>query len=280
MEVKNIGVVGAGKMGNGIVLSAAMAGYTVILQNRTEANLGKAQKEIEGQLEKMIQKSKISDADRKATLARISMTSKFEKYDSLDFIIEVVAEDQKIKHDMLEKLDSICKKDAIIVSSTSTFSITALAAATKRPDKFAGMHFFIAPTKLVEITRGHYTSDETVKTIKAVSDKMGKIAVEVKKDSPGFIANRVYTPLFLEAFRAYEEGLATKEDIDKAMEASYLPIGPFKLADIIGLDVLKSGLDYYQAEFGESWLAPQCLRQLIRAGRLGKKTGKGWYDYE
>jgi 3-hydroxybutyryl-CoA dehydrogenase len=131
----------------------------------------------------------------------------------------------------------------------------------------------------VEITRGHYTSDETVEQAKIVAKRMGKVSVEVKKDSPGFIANRIYTPLFLEAFRAYDEGLASKEDIDLAMKLSYLPIGPFELADIIGLDVLMSGLEYYHSELGPAWNPPQSLRRLVRAGRLGKKTGKGWYDY-
>jgi 3-hydroxybutyryl-CoA dehydrogenase len=173
----------------------------------------------------------------------------------------------------------MCKKEAILVSSTSTFSVTVLAAATQRPAQVAGMHFFIPPTKLVEITRGHYTSDETVYQAKVVAEKMGRVCVEVKKDSPGFIANRIYTPLFLEAFKAYEEGLASKEDIDLAMKNSYLPIGPFELADIIGLDVLYSSLEYYQNELGPSWSPPQSLRQLMRAGRLGKKVGKGWYDY-
>jgi 3-hydroxybutyryl-CoA dehydrogenase len=279
MEIKTVGVVGAGKMGNGIALSAAMAGYQIVLQNRTPANLVKAKNSMENQLQKLVQKSVVTTEESAAAIGRIQMTSAFEKFDVLDFVIEVVAESIDLKTAMFAQLDAMCKKEAILVSSTSTFSITVLAAATQRPTQVAGMHFFIPPTKLVEITRGHYTSDETVEQAKAVAEKMGRVCVEVKKDSPGFIANRIYTPLFLEAFRAYEEGLASKEDIDLAMKNSYLPVGPFELADIIGLDVLHSSLEYYQSELGPSWRPPQSLRQLIRAGRLGKKVGKGWYDY-
>jgi 3-hydroxybutyryl-CoA dehydrogenase len=279
MEIKTIGVVGAGKMGNGIALSAAMAGYQVVLQNRTAANLVKAKNNMEHQLEKLVKKNVVTTEESAAAMDRIQMTSTFEQFDTLDFVIEVVAESLDLKTAMFAQLDGTCKKEAILVSSTSTFSITVLAAATQRPAQVAGMHFFIPPTKLVEITRGHYTSDETVKQAKAVAEKMGRVCVEVKKDSPGFIANRIYTPLFLEAFKAYEEGLASKEDIDLAMKNSYLPVGPFELADIIGLDVLYSSLEYYQDELGPSWSPPQSLRQLIRAGRLGKKVGKGWYDY-
>lgn len=279
MDVKVIGVVGAGKMGNGIVLTAAVSGYEVILQNRTEANLWKAQTNIETQLQKMVAKNTVTAEDSAAILNRIKYTNTFANFETVDFAVEVVAESMSIKNDTLAKLETVCRKEAIIVSSTSTYSITALAAATQRPALFAGMHFFIAPTKLVEITRGYYTSDETIATAKVVAQKMGKISVEVKKDSPGFIANRIYTPLFVEAFKVYEEGVATKEEIDLAMKCSYLPIGPFELADIIGLDVLKSGLDYYFAELGEQWRCPASMKQLIAAGRLGRKTGKGWYDY-
>lgn len=279
MEIKSIGVVGSGKMGNGIVLSAAIAGYQVVLQNRTAANLEKAKISIENQLQRLIQKKTMTVEESKATMARIQTTSTYEYFDAVDFVIESVAESLDVKHTVLAKLDAVCKKEAIIVTGTSTYSITDLAAYTQRAAQFAGMHFFLPPSKLLEITRGLYTSDETMAQAKIVAEKLGKVSVEVIKDSPGFIANRVYTPLFLEAFKVYEEGVASKEDIDLAMKCSYLPIGPFELADIIGLDVLISGLHYYHSKLGEQWNPPESLKQLVKDGRLGKKVGKGWYDY-
>ena len=167
MEIKTVGVVGAGKMGNGIALSAAMAGYQIVLQNRTPANLVKAKNTMENQLQKLVQKSVVTTEESAAATGRIQMTSTFEKFDVLDFVIEVVAESLDLKTAIFAQLDTMCKKEAILVSSTSTFSITVLAAATQRPTQVAGMHFFIPPTKLVEITRGHYTSDETVEQAKA-----------------------------------------------------------------------------------------------------------------
>jgi 3-hydroxybutyryl-CoA dehydrogenase len=279
MEIKTIGVVGAGFMGNGIALAAAMGGYEVILHNRTSSNLEKALKAIESQSERLVQKGIHSAEESKAVMARMHGTSAFEGFDTLDFVIEVVAESLDLKKTILAQLDRVCKEEAILVSSTSSLSITVLAGATQRPSRFAGMHFTIPPTKLVEIIRGYYTSDETVAQAKVVAKRMGKVSVEVKKDTPGFIANRIYTPVLYEAFRAYEEGLASKEDIDLAMKLSYLPIGPFELADIIGLDVLLSGWEVFAKEFGPAWNPPQSLKQLVRAGRLGKKVGKGWYDY-
>lgn len=279
MSIERIAVVGAGKMGNGIALNAAMAGFDVVLQNRTAANLDKARDSIEKQVRRLTEKGKLTEDAAAATLARIRMTSTFETFETIDFVIEVVAENLDIKNDMFRKLDEICKPEAVLVSSTSTFSITTLAAATRRSDRVAGMHFFLPPSKLVEITRGYYTSDETMAAAREVADRMEKLSVEVRKDSPGFIANRIYTPLFLEAFKAYDEGLAALEEIDQAMKSTYLPVGPFELADIIGLDVILSSLEYYEREFGPQWRAPQCLRLLVRAGRLGKKTGAGFFNY-
>ncbi len=279
MDIQNIGMVGGGKMGKGIALSAARAGYSVIIHDITEEIASQSLLHIGQTVEKLVTKNKLERKEAGALLSRISCTGSYAGYDQLDLIIEGVPEKLELKMDVLAHLDTLCREDAIIVSNTSTFSITTLASATQRPQLFSGLHFFIEPTPLVEVIRGYYTSEDTVASVRAAAEKMGKTVVETKKDSPGFIANRVYTPLFLEAFRLYEEGVATIEEIDKAMENSYLPIGPFRLADIIGLDTLKSGLDYYRSELGESWRAPQCLSVLIRAGRLGRKSGKGWYDY-
>lgn len=279
MEIKTIGVVGTGKMGSGIGLTAALSGYRVILQDLTTELIVAARKTMEVSLDKLVAKNAITREIGAQALEQVEFTTNYEQYHTLDFVIESVSESLEIKKSIFERLETVCSKKAILVSNTSTFSITSIAAVTANPDRVAGMHFFLAPTKLVEITRGHYSSDATIAAAKAVAKKMNKVAIEVKKDSPGFIANRIYTPLFLEAFKVYEEGLASKEEIDLAMKSSYLPIGPFELADIIGLDVLLSGLEYYKEELGPCWNPPRSLKQMINAGRLGKKTGKGWYDY-
>jgi 3-hydroxybutyryl-CoA dehydrogenase len=279
MEIKSIGVVGAGKMGSGIALSAAISGYQVVVHEKSEEDLTRASAAMEAQLRRFVEKSTLSQDEGIAAWGRISMTSVFKGFDDLDFVIEVVPEILDLKLALLSELDRICRKDTIIASNTSTLSITSLAAATHRPTQFVGMHFFIPPTKLVEVIHGYYTNDETIEQAIKLARKMGRITVEVKKDSPGFIANRIFTPLFLEAFKAYEEGLASIEDIDLALKNSYLPIGPFELADIIGLDVLDAGFDYYQSQLGPAWNSPQSFKQLVRAGRIGKKVGKGWYDY-
>jgi 3-hydroxybutyryl-CoA dehydrogenase len=280
MEIKHIGIVGAGKMGTSIAITAAMAGYQVILDDQTDAILETAQMQIEKQFKKFVAKKSMTEEECAATMARIQTTSTFEQFETVDFVIESVVESLDIKTATFTKLEALCKKETIIVSNTSTFSITALAAATQRPTQVAGMHFFLPPIKLIEITRGYDTSNETVAQVKAVAIQMGKICVEVKKDMPGFIANRIYTPLLIEAIKVYEEGIASMEDIDMAMKLSYgLPIGPFELADAIGLDVLKSSWDYYHSELGSQWSPPLSLKQLVKAGRLGRKTGKGWYEY-
>ncbi|MBP2650308.1 MAG: 3-hydroxyacyl-CoA dehydrogenase [Firmicutes bacterium] len=282
MEIKTIGVIGAGAMGGGIAQVAAMSGFEVILYDVEQSFVDKAIHRFSAHLDKQITQKKINAAEKNTVLGRITGTTKVETLETADFVIESVVENLAIKKDVFTKLDSICRSEVIIVTNTSSMSITEIASATARPDRVAGMHFFIPPTimDVVELTRGYYSSDETVRMIKSVAGTMGKQCVEVKKDTPGFIANRVYTPLLLEAFKVYEEGIASKEDIDAAMKLAYkLPIGPFELADYIGLDTLKSGMEYFESELGPSWRPPLLLKQLVKAGRLGKKTGKGWYDY-
>jgi len=282
VEIKTIGVIGAGAMGGGIAQVAAMSGFEVILYDVEQSFVDKAIHRFSAHLDKQITQKKINAAEKNTVLGRITGTTKVETLETADFVIESVVENLAIKKDVFTKLDSICRSEVIIVTNTSSMSITEIASATARPDRVAGMHFFIPPTimDVVELTRGYYSSDETVRMIKSVAGTMGKQCVEVKKDTPGFIANRVYTPLLLEAFKVYEEGIASKEDIDAAMKLAYkLPIGPFELADYIGLDTLKSGMEYFESELGPSWRPPLLLKQLVKAGRLGKKTGKGWYDY-
>lgn len=279
MDVKTIAVVGAGKMGAMITLEAAMAGYRLILHDIFPESLLKGKASIESQIQRKVNKGELTEQELSLVLDRVSYTSEYEGLDSADLIMEAVVEDIKIKTETLSKLDEICKPEAIIVTNTSSLSISMLANTVKRQGRFAGMHFFISPSKLVEIVRGYYTEDETVKTAMDIGARMGKVCIEVRKDTPGFLANRIYTPLFLEAFRVYEEGLASKEDIDLAMENSYLPVGPFKLADIIGLDTLMNVFQYFTDELGPEWNPPQTVKRLVNAKRLGKKNGKGWYDY-
>ncbi len=280
MEVKMIGVVGAGKMGAMITSEAAIAGFQLILQDAFPESLTKGKAAIESQLDRRVKKEEFTREEADRILGEITYTSTYEGFDKTDIVMEAVIEDIKIKNETLTQLDRICKPEAIIVTNTSSLSISMLANAVNRQDRFAGMHFFISPSKLVEVVRGYYTEDEAVKTAIEVGTRMGKVCIEVNKDTPGFLANRIYTPLFIEAFRVYEEGIASKEDIDKAMENSYLPIGPFKLADIIGLDTLMSVLEYFTEELGPEWNPPQTVKRLVNAKRLGRKNGKGWYDYD
>ena len=279
MRVDKIGVCGAGKMGSSIALSLAIAGYSVLLEDVTEDALEKARQSIDTQLAKMAGKNKISPEEGKAALARIRMSTEICEFEGVDFVIEAAAESLDLKKRIFSELDTVCRPDAVLVSNTSTFSITAIAYATERPERVAGMHFFLPPSRIVEITRGRYTSEASAATVNEVGEKLVRTCINVKKDSPGFIANRIYTPLMLEAFRVYEEGLASKEEIDRAMTGTYLPVGPFELADIIGLDVILSSLEYYESTLGPQWNPPVSLRELVNTGCLGKKRGKGWYDY-
>lgn len=282
MEIKTIGIAGAGMMGHGIALAAALAGYEIIMYDQTDAILAVAQNAMENQTAKLIDKKVTTAEEGMSAMLRIQAVTAVDNLSQADLIIESIIESLEAKTRLFEVLDKVCKDETLFASNTSSFSITTLAAATQRPAQFVGMHFFLPPVimKLVEVTRGYYTSNETVTQIKAVVQQLGKNSVEVKKDTPGFIANRIYTPLFLEAFKVYEEGVASKEDIDMTMKLAYgLPIGPFALADLIGLDILKAGLDYFHNELGPRWKPPLVMKQLVQAGRLGKKVGKGWYDY-
>lgn len=279
MRVDRIGVCGAGKMGSSIAISCALAGFQVLLEDVTADVLKRARQSIEEQLARMVNKKRISPEEGTAARDRIRTGTEISGFEGVDFVIEAAAESLDLKKRIFSELDTVCRPDAVLVTNTSTFSITAIASATERPERVAGMHFFLPPSGIVEITRGRYTSEASAATVNEVGEKLGRTCINVKKDSPGFIANRIYTPLMLEAFRVYEEGLAGKEEIDRAMTGTYLPVGPFELADIIGLDVILSSLAYYESRLGPQWKPPVSLRELVSAGCLGKKTGKGWYDY-
>lgn len=284
MTIKKIGVLGAGSMGGGIAHLAAVRGFEVLLCDVEEGFVEGAIKRISGFMDKSVAKQKMTAEDKDAALKRITPTTNMADFAAVELVIEAIFEDLEVKKGAFEMLDKICPAGTIFASNTSSMSITSLAAATGRPDKVVGMHFFNPPLimRLVEVIRGYYTSDETVELVAEASRGMGKTPVVVKKDTPGFIVNRIMMPQFLEAIRILEEGIATAEDIDTAVKLGLnYPMGPFELMDFTGVEISVHVADYLFNEFKESkWNAPQALKAVVRAGRLGKKTGAGWFDYD
>jgi 3-hydroxybutyryl-CoA dehydrogenase len=285
MGIKKIGVVGAGAMGSGIAQVAAQSGLEVILRDIEDRFVDNGIKNITSFLSKSVEKGKITEDQKKETLGRIKKTTKISDLKDADMIIEAVLEDLALKKSVFKELDEICRPEVILATNTSSMSITEIATAVKRQDKVVGLHFFnpVPLMRLVEIIRGFNTSDETYKIVDDLAKKMGKEPVEVKKDSPGFIVNRIMLPHFLEAIKMYEEGVASKEDIDKAVKLGLnYPMGPFELMDMTGLDIAKAITDYFYNELNKEgkWVAPVLFKTMIRANRLGKKTGAGWYDYK
>ncbi|MGI6328646.1 MAG: 3-hydroxyacyl-CoA dehydrogenase family protein [Dethiobacteria bacterium] len=283
MEVAKVGVMGAGAMGSGIAQLAAQAGYQVILNDLEMPFVEKGIGRMDDFLGKSVKKGKITEEQKQQILGRISKSTDISDFSDVDLAIEVIVEDLELKKKAFAQLDSICKPEAYLASNTSSMPVTVLGNATKRPERVVGMHFFNpAPImKLVEVIRGYYTSDETVKVATQVAQKMGKTPVEVKKDSPGFIVNRLMMAQYIEAVRLLEEGVATIEDIDKAVKLGLNhPMGAFELQDFGGLDIGYFVAEYFYEEFKDMrWNPPQALKALIRSGRLGRKTGAGWYDY-
>ncbi len=284
MEIKKIGVVGAGTMGNGIALVAAQIGCDVILRDIKDEFVERGMKSIDKFLSKSVEKGKIEAAQKDAILGRITGTTDMTMMKDVDYVIEVVIEDLKLKKSVFKELDEICRPEVIIASNTSSMSITEIAAATNRPDKICGMHFFnpVPIMRLVEVIHGHLTSDETAATALELAKKMGKTPVEVKKDTPGFIVNRIMLPHMLEAIKIVEEGIASVEDVDTAVKMGLnYPMGPFELMDLSGIDIALFVSNYFFDEMNKElkWVAPTTLKNMIRAGRLGRKTGGGWYDY-
>ena len=282
MEIRQIGVVGAGSMGNGIAKVAAQAGYQVIMRDIEDRFVQNGLKAIEKFLAKSVEKGKMAEAQKKEVLGRIKGTTRMEDLEDADFVIEAVFEDLSLKKDVFKQLDELTRPQVVLSTNTSSMSITEIAAVTKRPEKVAGMHFFNpAPLmKLVEVIRAYHTNDETVQTVMEMAKRMGKEPVEVKKDSPGFIVNRLMIPHMLEAAKMAEEGVASIEDIDKAVKLGLnYPMGPFELMDLTGVDIAHHVADYLYKELNKEskWSIPVLLKSLIKAGRLGRKTGGGWY---
>ena len=282
MDIRKVGVVGAGTMGNGIAQVFALAGFSVKMRDVGQAQIDRGMASIQKSVAKFVEKGKITDDEGRAALGRIETTTELKDLEACDLVIEAIFENFEAKAAAFRELDTILSPEAILASNTSSIDITRLAAVTRRPDRFCGMHFFnpVPLMSLVEIIRGLVTSDETFATIKATAEKLGKTPVEVR-DYPGFVSNRVLMPMINEAIFALFEGVATKEDIDTVMKLGMNhPMGPLTLADFIGLDVCLDILNVLYEGFKDSKYRPcPLLVKMVQAGRLGRKSGEGFYKY-
>jgi 3-hydroxybutyryl-CoA dehydrogenase len=284
MDIKVIGVLGAGTMGNGIAQVAAQAGCQVVMRDIEDRFVENGLKAIDKFLAKSVEKGKMNEDQKKGILSRIKGTTRMEDLKNVDFVIEAVFEDLELKKTLFKQLDELTRPGVLLTTNTSSMSITEIAVATRRPEKVAGMHFFNpAPLmKLVEVIRGYHTDDGTTQAVMELARKMGKEPVEVKRDTPGFIVNRLMIPHLVEAVRMFEEGVASMEDIDKAVKLGLnYPMGPFELMDLTGIDIALHVNEYLYRELPKEakWSAPTLLKSTVRAGRLGRKTKGGWYNY-
>ena len=282
MNIQTVGIIGAGTMGNGIAQACAVCGMAVVMVDVSEAALSKGLASISGSLERLVKKEKLKPAERDAALARIQGSTRYEDLQSAPLVIEAATENLGLKVKILQQVDALVGPEVIIASNTSSISITKLAAATQRPDRFIGMHFFnpVPLMALVEIIRGLQTSDATHSAVHSLAQRLGKSPITVK-NAPGFVVNRILIPMVNEAFFVLAEGLATAEDIDAGMKLGCnQPIGPLALADMVGLDVCLAVMEVYLQEFGDSKYRPcPLLKEMVAAGRLGRKTGQGVYSY-
>jgi len=285
MEIKKVVVLGAGLMGHGITqVAAQVAKYEVYMRDIKQEFIDNGMKMINDSLQRFLKKGEMTEAEVNQILSRIHPTLDLkEAVSDADIIIEAVTENPEIKKKVLAEADSYTKPDAIIASNTSSISISELASATRRPEKFAGMHFFNPPQlmKLIEIIKGAKTSDETINTIVEVTRTMGKEPVVVKKDVAGFVVNRILIPALNEAIGLVNEDVATPEDIDKAIKLGLnWPMGPLTLLDYVGLDTTLAITEVMDKELGSKYQANPLLRQMVRAGLLGRKSGKGFYNWQ
>lgn len=280
--IRQISVIGSGTMGRGIAYLAAVAGYDAVLYDVEPAALEAAKTAIDGLLRKGVEKNRLTDAAAAEASGRLHTVPDLEPAVSgADLIIEAVPENFEMKIEIFSQADLFCGPETIIASNTSSISITKLAGHVERRDRFAGMHFFNPPhvMKLIEIVRGDRTSDETVQQLNEVAVKMGKTAIIVR-DSPGFATSRLGVAIGLEAIRMLEEGVASAEDIDRAMELGYNhPMGPLRLTDLVGLDVRLGIAEYLSSTLGPRFEPPQLLRELVAEGKLGQKSGEGFYKW-
>lgn len=284
MAIKTVGVVGAGSMGSGIANLAALNGYKVILRDVEQRFLDNGLTRIDQFMTKSVERGKMTEEEKAEVFGRIHGTTYLEALKEADIVIEAIIENLDAKKSVFAELDQIVPEGVILATNTSSMSITEIAGATKRSERVAGLHFFNPAQlmKLVEVVRGYNTSDETVEELKAFAKSLRKEPVVVNKDVPGFIVNRIMIPQFIEAIRLLEEGVATAEDIDKAVKLGLnYPMGPFELQDYAGVDIGYYVMEYMKNEFNDTRFAPpMLLKQMMRANRLGKKTKAGFYDYE
>jgi len=283
MEVKKIGVIGAGQMGSGIAQVAAQTGYDVVLMDIEEISLKRGIEAIKRSLDRFLRKEKITQEEADAALGRIKTTLNPAEFANCDLVVEAIVENEAVKAKLFQSLDKVVKPEAIFASNTSSIPITKLASYTSRPERFIGMHFMnpVPLMKLVEVIRGYKTSDEVTKVVMETAEKMGKVPVEVN-DYPGFVSNRVLIPMLNEAIQAVMEGVATPEAVDTVMKLGMNhPMGPLTLADFIGLDTVLAIMEVLHEGFGESKYRPSpLLKKMVQAGLLGRKSGQGFYKYD
>lgn len=282
MTIEKVGVLGAGLMGSGIAEVSAKAGYATVVREVSDDLARKGLSRIESSMARAVEKGKLSAAERDAARGRLSTTTALEDLASCDIVIEAIVEDLAVKKETYRELDRLCKNETIFCSNTSSLTITEMSAATRRPDRFAGLHFFnpVPVMKLVEVVRTIATSEETETAVLAFARSLGKEPIRAQ-DNSGFVVNRLLVPYLLDAVRALEEGVGSREDIDRGMELGCgHPMGPLKLLDFVGLDTTYAIAEIMFNEYREKRFAPPpLLKRMVLAGRYGKKSGRGFYEY-